>query len=180
MACSHGRVRCLAHRLTSLIDDERAGQTVGVRVAIQSIEPGVRLDELTTTIRQWPVGLVPDGALAADDVAFVSRSAINAGEVITSARVIGPSGLAAGENSLLVPTVLRRDDLAVGDAVTVYGLTPIGSNDSVVGAAAAPIGRGRAVEVYDEAVAVALPESLVSPVLEFVVLGAIEIVKRPS
>lgn len=159
---------------------EQLGQTAPVVVVVQSVAAGADLTTANTETRSWPVAFIPDGALAALDSGAVAMHPLAPGEVVTSQRTTGRSGLAADENAVLVPTPFPRDDLTQGDRVALYALEPIGSGDQIVAAAARLLGVGRVVESAEQATGVALPVSLVAPTLEAMAIGVVELVELPG
>lgn len=156
------------------------GQTLPVLVATSPIPAGSELTTTNTKISQWPSGLIPERALETLSNRGITLSNIGVGEIITETRTLGHSGLDTTENAVLVPTPISREDLKPADNVALFGITPIGSGDHVVGAAAVPLANGRVIATFEQATSVAVPGHTVASVLEAAAIGVIEIVKLPG
>lgn len=118
--------------------------TVPVTVAARDVAPGVPLGAGDVEQRQVPPALVPAGAAEAD--ALIGRTTagpLRRGEVLTGARVLGTSLLAAHPGSVAVPVRIPDGGsvglLRVGDRVDVAAADPRGAEPAYVVAPAAPV-----------------------------------------
>lgn len=118
--------------------------TVSVTVAARDVAPGARIGPRDVEQRDVPPAVVPAGA--AGEEALVGRTAagpLRRGEVLTGARVLGPSLLAAHPGLVAVP--VRIPDagavelVRVGDRVDVTAADPRGADPALVVAPAAPV-----------------------------------------
>lgn len=114
-------------------DAERArwGRSVPVAVASRTLEAGTELGPGDVEVREWPVTLLPDGAV--DHVPTGRRLAagLTRGEPLVDAR-LAPSGAGAtaalideGSAAMSVPLGATAPRLQVGDRVDV--LAPVGA-----------------------------------------------------
>ncbi len=159
---------------------EQLGQTAPVVVVVEPLQAGASLTASNTEIRSWPIAFIPEGALRNIEEGSATMQPLSSGEVVITNRVTGASGLASDENAVVIPTLFLRDDLQLGDRVSLYSLEPIGSADQIVAAAARVLGTGRVVATSPQAVGVALQSTLVAPTLEAMAVGAVELVKLPG
>jgi len=84
---------------------------VSTLVATHEITSGAVITMEDVTLREWPIHLIADGSFHAteDAIGQISVGAIRRGEVITDARVVGPSLL---NESGLVAIAVTLNDLA--------------------------------------------------------------------
>ena len=101
------------------------GEQRSVLVASADIAPGTVIDESNTDRRDWPIGLLPEGAAPAGS-GRTATERIGKGEVIVDGRLSGgdASGAEAliptGGRALAVPTGSTSPDLRVGDRVDAF------------------------------------------------------------
>lgn len=118
--------------------------TVAVTVAARDVAPGALLKGRDLEQQEVPASVVPAGAVGRD--ALVGRTTagpLRRGEVLTGARVLGPSLLAAHPGLVAVP--VRIPDagsvelVRVGDRVDVAAADPRGAEPAYVVASAVPV-----------------------------------------
>ena len=117
------------------------GERRSVLVAIVDIPPGTIVDESNTTIREWPVGFLPEEALSeASGRTAVER--MGRGEVVVGNRLsegdrIGAEALIPpGGRALAIPRGPTSPDVSVGDRVDAFA--PPDSSRSAASAISSP------------------------------------------
>ena len=101
------------------------GEQQPVLVATAGIAPGTVIDESNTDMRDWPIGLLPDGAITSGS-GRTATERIGKGEVLVEGRLSGGNGsgpdtlVPAGGRALAVPTGSTSPDLRVGDRVDAF------------------------------------------------------------
>lgn len=101
------------------------GEQRSVLVATADIAPGTVIDESNTDMRNWPVGLLPQGAITSDS-GRTATERIGKGEVIIDRRLSGDNGsgpealIPAGGRAIAVPTGPASPAVGVGDRVDAF------------------------------------------------------------
>lgn len=167
---------------TSLTRAERErarwGSSAPVLVTSRPVRAGESLDGVVE-VRDWPAGLVPEGALTDRDelpAGAVSPTDRGAGEPITTA-TSGAAEEAGNQPQVAVPTPGVRPDLAIGDRVSLWA-----TYDPAL-AGGRPTTRridddARVTGVHDDAVVVAVDPGDVDEVVESAALATVTIVSE--
>jgi Flp pilus assembly protein CpaB len=101
------------------------GEQRSVLVATADISPGTVIDDSNTDMRDWPIGLLPQGAVTSDS-GRTATERIGKGEVIIDRRLSGDNGsgpealIPPGGRALAVPTGTASPAVGVGDRVDVF------------------------------------------------------------
>ncbi len=101
------------------------GEQRSVLVAITDITPGTVIDESNTDTRDWPIGLLPEGA-ATSGSGRTATERVGKGEVLVDRRLSGGDGfgpealIPAGGRALAVPRGPASPDVSVGDRIDVF------------------------------------------------------------
>lgn len=104
---------------------ERLGTTTAVAVLTTDIAAGSQLGAGDVTVAEWPVAMVPDGAVTEPPVGATVRADVYAGEVLVAARLAttGSTGAGAlvppGHRGVAVPTDGAALPVRPGDVVDV-------------------------------------------------------------
>lgn len=154
---------------SSSVDAERRrwGDTTTVLVAVRTLAPGDTITAADVRLDQWPVALVPPGAVPSLDEVAQVRQRIGPGEVLTAHDLsprTGPLGLLPkGSRAVAIPV---SDDLraalAVGDVVEVV----------VAGSA---VGSGPVVAIGLTTAMIGLPAAAAAGVADGVLLGTVTV-----
>lgn len=148
-----------------------------VVVAQRDLTPGEVVDASAVELRQLPVAVIGDAALATEPIGSVVRYPIIAGEPLVRDRLApqGVSGVAAlvpdGDRAVSVPTgLLGTPPLHAGDRVDllvvvastgdIYGQSADSAQDLASGEPAFPlVSAAPVVDVNEQAVTVAVPSA---------------------
>ena len=154
------------------------GRTRPVVVAVHDLRAGAVVGDADVEVRQWPVVVVPAGALAAPPTGRTVRVDVFAGEPLVGARVAGAEveGVAAllpdGWLALAIPLGDGTLALRPGDVVVL-----LATLDPTAGASGPPTvtvaDHARVVAVSERSITVAVPAAQAPKVAYAAATGAI-------
>lgn len=154
------------------------GTTAPVQVANRDLPSGHVVSHADLRSELWPIALVPPGALHGDQVGQTLSSWVYAGEPLLSTRVgAGTLGLGTTELAITVPLPLAPPPVAHGDPVFVVSVV---AADDLFQPVSQTLTHGRAVEISDTGITVAVAEGDIGPIVEALSTGAIELVIKPN
>ncbi len=119
------------------------GEQRSVLVATADIAPGTVIDDSNTDMRDWPIGLLPQGAATSDSGRTVTER-IGKGEVIVDRRLSGDNGsgpealMPPGGRALAVPTGPASPTVGVGDRVDAFAPSDASRANSAASAPTEP------------------------------------------
>ncbi len=151
-------------RLSAEAIDARArwGESRPTLVARVNLPAGHRLTAGDTELVDWPVAVVPDGALAGGAEGRVLRGPVRRGEALVDARLDTGQGSAtaalvpAGQRAVAVPQGPARPPLDVGDRVDLVASFEL--DQATTDSPTVTVARGAPVLAVDDvAVTVAVP-----------------------
>ena len=162
----------------------RARSTVsqlGTRVEVPALTRPVSAGETLTSadieVELWPVDVVPESRIAFDPVERIALVDLYAGEPVLEARLFPGSGwLKPNERLLTVPLPIAPPPVDVGDKVELFGVM---APDNPFGTQVVRLTTGTVAAVDETGVSVAVPDHRVTVVIEYLVLGVVEIVVVP-
>lgn len=137
---------------------------------------GILTSEDLTTV-SWPTGLIPQGEIARAIVGRMARVDLLAGEVVFESRLFPSDGLVSpGQRQITLPPPLAPPLLAAGDQVELVGLLP---PDGPFSTAPVILALATVVAADETGISVVLPREQALIVVEYLVLGVIEVLVLP-